>query len=182
LAYTYPRRGPEVKAEDSFLSALIRNDPEGASQTFPAGAPLVWSSGLLIEDASPVALDATVVGFARRAGQNLASGGISEYIAAVPGLRFFANFLNDTNPDSTTNALAAADLGTAFEMQKDTGITEDGGAAAWHVADATTTAAARMVSFESDYVPSNAANARGAAVADLNARVSFILLASALVV
>jgi hypothetical protein len=122
------------------------------------------------------------VGFARRAGQN-GTGKYSEYIAAVPGLRIFANLLNDANPHNTTNALAAADVGAVFQFQKDTNITEDGGAAAWHAADiGDAPAALKMVSFESDIVPSNMVNARGAAVGDLNARVSFVMLATALIV
>jgi hypothetical protein len=188
MAYTYPRRRIVPKAEGSLLSFLIREVPEAASATFPIGAPLAWSSGYIAE-ASAAALDIsadtnTVIGFAARAGQNGSSAGDynSEFILAVPGLPFFANFLNDANPHNTTNAIAAADRGANYTMQSDANITEDGGNATWHVADVTTNGCAHMLSFQSDHIPENQANAAGAVVGDLNARVMFTLVDSILAI
>lgn len=178
MAVTYPYRGVKVKAEDSFLSAIVREAPEAASQTFPIGAPLIFSSGLVAEEAATVDLDGDVIGFAARAGQN-GTGKVSSFIPAFAGIEFFANFLNNANPHNTTNAIAAADVGGTFEIQKDTNIVGDGGAAVWHVADVGTTAAALMVSLQSDHTPENQLNAGGAQVADLNARVLFRLMDAA---
>lgn len=180
MAYTYPYRGVRVKAEDSFLSQLIRQELETDSSTFVSGAPVVLTSGLITEGPSPVVATSEIVGFARRAGQNGTSK-LAEYILAIPGLLFFANFLNDTNPQNTTNAIAAADKGAAHQMQKDTNISGDGGKAIWHVADNQTTPACYMVSFESDVVaPNISTNNPRAVVADLNARVLFTLMNAAI--
>ncbi len=181
MADTHSYLGIRVKAEDSYLSQLIRTELETNSSTFNDGAPLVLTSGLITEAASPV-LTATIVGFARRDGQNGTSK-VAEYIMAVPGLLLFANFLNNTNPDTTTNAIAAADKGTDFEIQKDTGMTQDGGSAEWHVADVSSSNdVVKMVSFESDFVAPNVSSAGRVAVGDLNARVLFQLLNDALAI
>ena len=185
MAYTYPRQRIRVKAEGSYLSYLVREAPEAASAVFPEGAPLAYASGYIAEASTVLDISAdtnTVIGFAARDGQNGSSAGDynSEFVLAVPGLLFFANFLNDANPHNTTNAIAAADVGAAYTMQKDTNITEDGGRASWHVADVTTNGCALMVSMQSDHTPENQANASGAVAADLNARVMFTLLDSIL--
>lgn len=180
MAYTYPRLGLKVKAEDSYLSQLIRQDLETDSSTFVDGSPVIYTSGLITIAAAAALAAGSLVGFARRAGQN-GTGATAEYIMALPGMTFFANFLNDANPHNTTKAIAAADNGVGVELQIDANITEDGGKARVHVSDDTTTATVMMFSFQSDHVrPNSNLNAGRCVVADLNARPLFVVMNSAL--
>ena len=69
MAYTYPRRGIKIKAEDSFLSTLVRRAPEEASATFLEGFPLINDGGYISVAANTVAAN-TLIGFAARDGRN----------------------------------------------------------------------------------------------------------------
>lgn len=175
MAYTYPRRGIKVKGQDSFLQTLVRRAPEKASATHYVGFPLINASGYVGLSASVTAAN-TLIGFAARDGRNSTSAGDydSEYYPAVPGLLFYANLLNAANPHNTTLALVqATHMHVETDIDIDTAITEEGGAAAAHVNDATAVASAALVSLESDYTPSNQENAQGAVISDLNVRVLF---------
>lgn len=170
MAKTFPVRTLRVRQPgDPHMSYAVRHLPEGASQTFIASAPVVATSGLIVEAADPVA---AVYGIAVRAGQNT-TGATAEIIPVVDNLEFFANFL--VTATGADNVLAAADLGVSgFQVEKNT----VGGNVIWHVADkADGTDAAQMVSFDSDIQVANQVQSKAAA-GDTNARCSFVFINS----
>lgn len=90
--------------------------PEGASQTFKKGAPLIYTSGYLVEAAvDPVA---GIVGFAEEDAHNAAAGlyeiGVTP---ALPGV-IFEGILTDESDAAYT--LAQTALGLQYALQKDT--------------------------------------------------------------
>lgn len=170
MAKTYLTRTLRVRQpSDPHMSYAVRRLPEGATQTFIASAPVVVTSGLVVEAADPVA---AVFGIAVRDGQNVASGALAELIPIVDGLEFYANFLATGGGD---NVLAAADLNNAnpFQVEKNT----VGGNIIWHAADASTTDACDMVSFDSDQQLANQVGSKVEA-GDTNARCSFVFIDS----
>ncbi len=154
---------------DPELSYLARTVPEGANQTFVAGAPVVVTAGLIVEAADPAT---DVYAFALRAGQN-STGKKSKIVPVVDGVAFYANFLTAAGAD---NVLAAADLGGSFELRK--AAVGPGGATIWFVADQAAAPAVKIVSFATDQILPNAVGNSYAAVGDTNARVTAIVLDS----
>lgn len=166
---------------NSFLSYAVRELPEGANETFTKDSPVVFSSGLIVEAADPAT---DILAFAVRAGQDNAVAGAvkSEVVPVIDGLEFYANFLHDTDPSlnngatGTANALAAADLGGSFDLEKNTILS--GSANAWYIGDSAAAASVKIVSFKHDMPSSDGDPIDEAADGDLDARVTAIVLDS----
>lgn len=153
---------------DPELGYATRRVPEGASQTWVAGAPIVMTSGLATEAADPVT---ALYAFALEAGQNT-TGAKTKILPVVDGVAFYGNFLASGGADNT---LAAADLDAAgFRIAK--GAYGDAGQVIWFIEDTGTTTACKITSFETDQHLPNIVNNTYAAVGDTNARVTAIVL------
>jgi hypothetical protein len=86
-------------------------EPEGATETFTAGSPVVWASGLLVAGTDPIASDQnSVTGLAIEDAHNAAAGitNLCKFIPAVDGIIFYGNLLTG---DGATFAFSEADLG-----------------------------------------------------------------------
>lgn len=93
----------------------VMTAPEGASETYLRGAPLVYSGGRVDEaGANP----RSIVGIALHNGQNNAAEGAvnAQYCPAIQGVIFEGSI--DTSAAEGTGAIALADLGAEY------GITE----------------------------------------------------------
>ena len=94
------------------LSYWAQWEPEGASQTFTAGSPVVWSSGLLVAATSPIEADTPnkVTGLAIEDGHNAAAAASNrcKFVPAIDGVIFYANLLTG---DGATYTITAADMG-----------------------------------------------------------------------
>lgn len=158
------------------LSYAAQWEPEGASQTFAAGTPVVWSSGLLVASTSAIETDAgnKVTGLALEAGNNAAAAttNLCKFLPAVDGIVFSANLLTG---DGADNVLAAADLGQGATQALraksgliTTSVTD------WFLDDADTNGT-QIVSFRPDIILPNLDVTRAEA-GDTNARVGFVFV------
>lgn len=171
---TFPIRGLHIYLlNDRDLSDAVIRLPEGQSQTFVTGAPVVVTGGFVVAAASPAT---AIFGFAMDSGSNTGSDGDTR-VRVLPvsdDVRLVANFLAT---GGTTNTLAAADLGASFELELGSGIQPDG-SDAWFVADQAVSPSVLMESFETDTFPTNTVNNTFAAAGDDDARVTFRVLSS----
>lgn len=150
-------------SSNPYGSLYERDLAEGASQTFPVGAPLKISSGLLIEWVNPT--DADIHSFSLTEGHN-DTGSTVKVVMAFPDVEIEANFLGSAAAD---NVLAAADCGLTRDLAKGTdllGTGEDG----WYIADTSGDVAVIISQFRSNQVLPNQLNSF-AQVGDTNARV-----------
>jgi len=172
MAKTFPKRALGVRLEDSpVLGYAARWEPEGASQTYPAGSPVVFTSGYVVEAANPVL---AIMGFAIEAGHNTTAGAaLAKFLPAYDGLIFYGNLLASSAADRT---LVATDLGSSFRIAKDSNLLGTG-LPGWYIEATGTTTACKIVSFRADLVVPNEVNDR-AAVGDTNPRVGAIALDS----
>lgn len=148
--------------------------PEGATQTFAAGTPVVWSSGLLIASTSAIETDAgnKVTGLAIEAGHNAAASvtNLCKFLPVVDGMRFFGNLLTG---DGADNVFAAADVGASKALRSKaalitTGVTD------WFLDDADTNGV-EIVGTQPDIILPNL-DVTNVEVGDTNARVPFVFV------
>jgi len=159
------------------LSGWALWEPEGASQTFTRGAPVIFSSGLLIAATDPISSDDNDLhGVAVEDGHNASAGvtNLCKFVPAIDGVIFYGNAVTG---DGADYVLTAADLfaaaGNAVSSKSGfatTSVTD------WFV-DVADTNGATIVSFKSDFALANQAETR-AEVGDTNARVGFIFIDS----
>lgn len=139
---------------DAWLSFAARYLPEGASQTFVSEAPLVWSSGLVVEATTPVNTTNKPIGFALTAGQN-GTGKFTKMLPAYHGLMVFATFLAAAAADQV---LAATDMGLLYLLQKTANFPTTA-ANGWYLEKTVTNAVMRVTSFgapnPTDQYPNN---------------------------
>ena len=158
------------------LSYWAQWEPEGASQTFTAGSPVVWSSGLLVASTSAIETDAgnKLTGIAIEDGHNTTASvtNLCKFIPAVDGVIFYANLLTG---DGADNVLAAADLGQGATqaLRSKSGLITSG-VTDWFLDDADANGT-QIVSFTNDITPSNQDEPRTDA-GDTNARVGFVFV------
>lgn len=179
MADTYPKLPLRLNRPDNpFLSYAVRELEEGASQTFVEDAPVVCTSGLIVEAANPVT---AVFGFALRAGRNgTAAQYLAEFLPATPDLEIFGNLLDDTDAVANDHTFARADVGNDFNMEKDAILAD--GSTAWFFSDDTSSGEAiRIVNTKSDFVHTEASGTGGRerpAVGDLNPRLTATVLSA----
>ena len=176
MAFTYPKLELKVSGQnDAWLSYLKVTLPEGGSQSFKGGAPLVWSSGLLVEATSVLnPANQQVAAFSTATASGTTSADLDVIIAA-PMLRFEVNLLAGSAADHT---YAAADMGiSTVGLAKATSLAGTGRDGWYGVSGGT--AAIHTISPKSTFaVPGRAATT--AQVGDINARVVAFLLESAI--
>lgn len=166
---THDKARLEVIVHDAVMLELItRRVPEAASQTFKLNAPIKLASGLAAEFVNPA--DALLAGYALTDGQNLASGGVTDIVLALPHVEIEANFLGNAAAD---NVLAAADLGGPFDLAKSATLL-GASAPGWYLSDTTADVAFRMSGFP-PIRKANSENSRTLA-GDTNARVRAIAM------
>jgi hypothetical protein len=169
MAKTYQLRSLSVRDSDSdYLSNHVERFPEGASQTFVPGSPVMLASGLVVKWTTTN----KILGFAVRAGQNT-TGAECEVIVMHPGLSFYANLVSGADPEGTPYALLAADLGVKYDLAE---YTLADGSVIWAVNKAgTTDENAQGISLFGDIVLPNVMRGELAVAGDFNARLEFII-------
>jgi hypothetical protein len=160
------------------LSYVAQWEPEAASQTFTAGAPIYFDAGLLKTSVDPIdgsAIDNCMLGLAIEDGHNAAAGrsNLCKFIPNIDGVIFYANQLTG---DGATNVFAAADL---FKHISSTLANKSGlvttGVTDWFIDDAAGGGVA-IVSTRADLVVENKPEPEGSRVlaGDSDARVGFV--------
>lgn len=100
------------------ISTPLFSQLEGASQTYKKGAPLVISSGYIVEASNPVALGEQIVGFAAEPGHNATAGAYSAlYYPALANVVFEGVLEDGTNFD---HVLVQTNFGKSYAIAKDT--------------------------------------------------------------
>lgn len=157
------------------LSYAAQYEQEGATQTFTAGTPVVWSAGLLVAATDPISSDDnTVTGIALKDGNNAAVSvtNLCKFIPAVDGVVFYGNIMTG---DGADYVLEAAVLGVtetqALSSKSGLIVTSQ---TDWFLDDADANGT-NVVSFKSDIIPANQDITRSQ-VGDTNARVGFVFL------
>ena len=169
---TYPIKQIGLRIhQEPCLSYAVREIPEGATQTYPAPAPVVLTAGLIVQAADPAT---AIFGFAVEAGANT-TGGVTRVVPAVAGLSFFSNFLTAAG---ATNTLAAADLGITRDLHTSDVLPPTPLTAVWHAADATAADSIRIIAFESDIILNNLEGTGTPVATDVDARIECVVLNS----
>lgn len=170
---TYPKRPIVFRSMgDAFVAYAKRRHWEGANQTFVPHAPLVMTGGYIVEAASP---STAIFGFALQDAHNVAAGAsLIEFLPAIDGLEFNANFLG---ADAANNTLAAADFGGSYDLIKKSDYFGTG-KAGWFVQDAAAAAAVKMVRAETDVKLATEVDNSYVKAGDINARPTFVVLSS----
>jgi len=146
--------------------------PEGSSQTFLDGSPLIFSSGLMVVATGTVEV---VAAFALENGHNN-TGAKIKCLPALIGVGAYGSFLATNAADNT---LATADLGVKVQLLY--GATAGAGSTPiWFWGDSASTPAAKIVSFTGDpeHILPNQSEL-DAANGDTNARVFAALIGTA---
>lgn len=146
---------------NSYMSLLERRLPEGDSQTFPVGAPLKFSSGLLV-----VWDSGDVAALSAQAGQNTTGDLFTQCYLLTPGVELEANFLGSAAAD---NVLAAADVGNKFDIAEGANLLGTG-IKGWYIQDSTSATVVRISEMRASS-PEPLALESIPAVGDTNARV-----------
>jgi hypothetical protein len=176
MAFTYPKLELKVVgANDAWLSYLKKTLPEGGSQTFKGGAPLVFSSGLLIEATSaynPGNQKCAAISTASASG--VTSAGL-DVILAAPFLLMEVNLLAAA---AASHTYAAADLGiSTVGLAKATNLAGTGRDGWYGVSGGT--AALHTISNITTFQQPGVATV-GAQVGDINARVLAYFISTAI--
>jgi hypothetical protein len=163
---TWPKRAsyPTVPS-NSYISLIERNNGlMGTSQTFPAGAPLSFSSGLLVVFVNPTT--AKIAAWASEAATGVINNRL-KYILATPEVEIEANLLGSS---AANYVLLATDLGTALDLAANANL-EGTGLPGWYIQKTTSDPAVTVCEFFSDDVVPNTAAPTFPAAGDTNARV-----------
>jgi len=175
MAKTYTVQALGVRRQDdACLAQVVRQAPEGATQTFLAGWPLKAAAGLLLEWVTVA--DELLAGFAMED----ATGTTSKLIDFVPALPHSDLEVEGNILVTATNAtynLLAADLFVNRTLEKGANLLGTS-LPGWFIGNTATAAALQTCAFESNQaVPTDASSIPG--VGDTDARIRAKLLTSA---
>lgn len=148
---------------NSYLSLYERYATEGASQSWPAGSPVSFSSGKLVVFVAPATLK--VAGVALDAASGVTDTAV-RYLIANENVEFEANLLTSAAANRT---LAQADLGTLFDLATNANLLGTG-VAGWYIQDTTSDTSCVITNFRAELGEPNVINSNPA-VGDINARV-----------
>lgn len=164
MAKTYPIQQLKVVYPHDMSAAAVYL-PEGASQTFVAGAPVKFASGLVVTcDADPDT-DEQAIGFALEDGHNGSAG--AYMVKVMPLMADVYVEVNYLAADGSDQTLATAVLGAKVELSK----TTIGGEVIWHGDPAAGgKEALRCVGFKTTTLVPNSSEVE-AANGDTNARI-----------
>lgn len=173
MAKTYVKRALKaISPNDAFLGLVAEELPEGASQTFPDGSPVVITSGYVVVAASTVT---SVFGIASGAGHNTTAGASTAKVFPIYGTTLIeANFLASGAADQ---AIAQTDLGTKYDWVYGATCLA-GSLPGWYIAKTTGGVTVRICSFKSTDIVPNQSEVEALA-GDTNARVRATILAAA---
>lgn len=118
------------------------NGPEGASQTYKRGAPLIYTSGyLVVAGSAPIDTGDVVVGFATQDGRNGTAGQYTAtYVPVIPSA-IFTGVLS--NKSTSSHTLVQTNLGVAYALDV------DATSLAWYIdVNNTTNPVCRIVGFQ----------------------------------
>lgn len=155
-----------VMPSNSYVSLLEREWPEGDNQTFVIGAPIAFSSGLAVAWTS-----GNLAGISAVAGQNTTGDLFTKVYLLEPGVCIEANFLGSA---AANNTLAAADMGTAFDIASDVNLLGTG-RAGWYLQDSTSATMARISELKAS-IPNPLEDRSIPAIGDVNTRLRAIPL------
>lgn len=164
MAKTYPKRHLSVSAFDrAFLDFAERDWPEGATQTFPAGSPLMISSGnLIVWDGSTAN---PIFGIALDAGHNGAAAANNIRLCiTLPEILLQGNFMGSAGAD---NVLAAADRGLTRDLATTANFPSTS-ANGWYISDTNADVAVTIFDFRTNFVHPTSSD-DGAVAGDTNA-------------
>lgn len=165
MAKTYPIQQLKVVYPHDMSAAAVYL-PEAASQTFVAGAPVLWSSGYVATAAANPDTDTDVIGFALEDGHNDSVAGTSK-VKVMPLIGEVYVEVNFLDSDGTDRTLAATELGNTCDLS----LTTISGEAIWHADTAgAAKGALRIVSFKTTTLVPNSSEVEAVA-GDTNARV-----------
>lgn len=111
--------GIQVARRRGLYATPLYTGPEGASQTFKKGAPLIYSSGYLIIAASaPIDTGDAIVGFSTEPGHNGSAGqyDVTYAVAGGPHVTFIGLLIDKV---AESHVLAQTDLGAAYAIDVD---------------------------------------------------------------
>lgn len=183
MATTWPIRSMGAAVLNQVqLSYIAQWEPEAASQTYTAGAPVYPASGLLTECADPIdgsGATKKMLGLAIEDGHNATAGRtvLCKFIPAIDGVIFYANLLTGDGDD---NAFDVADLFVNDDstLSSKSGVATSG-VTDWFIDDAGATGVT-LISTRADMVVVNLPATQGSRVitGDINARVGFVPIAA----
>lgn len=145
MARTYQKKGmyPTVPS-NSYMSLIERDNLlEGASQTFPIGAPLSYSSGLLVVFVAPTT--AKIAAFALEAGHNT-TGSTVHGCLATPEVEIEGNLLTSSAADYV---LLATDNGRALDLASNANL-EGTSLPGWYIQATTSDPSVTVCNFYCD--------------------------------
>lgn len=148
---------------NSYLSLFERYATEGASQSWPAGSPVSFSSGKLVVFVAPATLK--VAGIALGAASGTTDTEV-RYVIAHELLEFEANLLTSA---AAAHTLAQTDLGTLYDLATSATLVSSA-QAGWYIQDTTSDTSCVVTQFRAEMGEPNAINT-DPKVGDINARV-----------
>jgi hypothetical protein len=184
MAKTYPKLALSIlNPQDPVLGFVEDQLPEGASQTFPAGVPLINGSAgnvgtVIVDGTSPIT--GAIVAWALTAGQNNAvAGAVYTKVAyAYVNINVEANVMGATGASPANYTLLATDLLALGDLSTGSNYPATGGNG-WYI---TTTSPSqnkiRISSFMNTYKFPTGTDI-SALAGDINARVQFRLIPGA---
>lgn len=121
MANLSPKFGLQVCRMLGSTSAYVEQAVEGSSVTYKAGAPVVFSSGKLVECTSPVTTAAhPTIGISMAAGLNVTTSPNVLYAPAYDNMVFQGYLQASSGGNSVdTHTLAQTDIGTTVNIAKD---------------------------------------------------------------
>lgn len=165
MAVTWGKRPLKpILPTNSYLSLFERYATEGASQSWPAGSPVAFSSGKLIVFVNPTT--AKVAGIALDAASGTTDTAV-RYVIASETLEFEANLLTSSAANHT---LAQTDLGTLYDLASNANLLGTG-SAGWYIQDTTSDTSCVITQFRAESTPDANQLTSDPAVGDINPRV-----------
>jgi len=163
-----------VNPNDPFLGLVAEEWPEGASQSYPDGSPVVVTSGYIV--AAATTNPTSIWGLSSGAAHNTTAGAYQQkVIPLVAGMVLEANLMNDAAGADGT--LATTDLGTKYDINYGANFLGTG-KKGWFFSKTTGGVSIRIYSFKSTTVTPNSTEML-ALSGDTNARVRGAFLAVA---
>lgn len=167
-AITFQKRGAGLElTSSSYLSPVIEDHIEGATQTYPAGSPVVLTGGYIVAAASPAT---DIYGFAVEAGHNVAAGAAKCHVIRVTEAHeVVANLLEG---GAANHTIAITDIGSPVDLIYDANLLGTGLGGWYFDTPAAAGGSVIVTSLAGDQVPpSGRGPSRFAEVGDINARV-----------
>jgi hypothetical protein len=175
MAYTFPKRRLSAFCpQDPHEGYIVKSHHEGASQSFPRGAPLAMVGGYLVVFVATGT--AKIWGFSVTEGNNTTAGAKQvKYVPAVPEVYFRASFLGSS---AANNVLAQTDFGGTFDLASNANL-EGTGKPGWYLQDSASDAVGIIMDADPKESPPPDQDEHRSLAGDTNARLLCRLAAGA---